>query len=259
MPSEKVNNAGIYYLFEDYGKQNTIVFSNSLGTNFSMWEKQREEISKYFNIMFYDTRGHGKSEVTEGDYSAELLGNDILQLTEFLGIKEFYFCGISMGGLIGQWLALNADGRLKKLIISNTAAKIGTAEGWNSRIKSVSENGLSSILGATAERWFTESFNKNHKNEVDGILKNFAETPLQGYISNCAMVRDADFRNELYRTNIPTLIISGKYDEVTTVEDGNFLQKNIRNAEHIVLETCHLSNFERPTEFNSVVVQFLNQ
>ena len=168
MPSEKVNNAGIYYLFEDYGKQNTIVFSNSLGTNFSMWEKQREEISEHFNLLFYDTRGHGKSEVTAGDYSADLLGNDILQLTEFLGIKEFYFCGISMGGLTGQWLALNAEGRIKKLIASNTAARIGTAQGWNSRIKNVSENGLSSILEATAERWFTESFNTNHKNEVDG-------------------------------------------------------------------------------------------
>ena len=144
-------------------------------------------------------------------------------------------------------------------MISNTAAKIGTAEGWNSRIKSVSGNGLSSILDATAERWFTDSFNKNHKNEVDGILENFSETPLQGYISNCAMVRDADFRNDLDKINIPTLIISGKYDEVTTVEDGNFLQKNIRNAEHIILETCHLSNFEKPTEFNSAIIQFLNQ
>lgn len=259
MPSTKVNNAEINYLFEDYGKENTVVFSNSLGTNFSMWEKQREEISKYFNILLYDTRGHGQSEVTKGDYSAELLGNDLLQLTESLGINEFYFCGISMGGLIGQWLALNSNGRLKKLMISNTAAKIGTAEGWNSRIKSVSGNGLSSILDATAERWFTDSFNKNHKNEVDGILENFSETPLQGYISNCAMVRDADFRNDLDKINIPTLIISGKYDEVTTVEDGNFLQKNIRNAEHIILETCHLSNFEKPTEFNSAIIQFLNQ
>lgn len=259
MPSAKVNNTEINYRFEDYGHENTLVFSNSLGTNFSMWKKQHEEISKHFNILFYDTRGHGKSEVTEGDYSAELLGNDILQLTEFLGIHYFYFCGISMGGLIGQWLALNGEGRIKKLIISNTAAKIGTGEGWNSRIKSVSENGLSSILEATAERWFTESFNKNHKNEVDGILKNFAETPLRGYISNCAMVRDADFRNDLFKISIPTLIISGKYDEVTTVEDGVFLQTNIKNAEHVILETCHLSNFEKPTELNSAVIQFLNQ
>lgn len=228
-----------------------------MGTNFSMWKKQREALSEHFNLLFYDTRGHGKSKVTQGDYSADLLGNDVLALTEFLGINEFHFCGISMGGLIGQWLALNAIGRLKKLVISNTAAKIGTEAGWNSRIKIVTENGLSSILEATAERWFTEIFNENHKDEVDEILKNFAETPLQGYVSNCAMVRDADFRDDLNKIDTPTLIISGKHDLVTTIDDGHFLQENIKNSEHQILETCHLSNFEQPTEFNQALIQFL--
>lgn len=258
MPFAKVNNTTIHYKFEDFGKEETIVFSNSLGTNLSMWKKQREDFSQHFNLLFMDTRGHGESEVFDGEYSAELLGNDVLQLTQLLGIHEFHFCGISMGGLIGQWLTINS-GRVKKAVIANTAAKIGTTEGWNHRIQTVSQNGLSSILDATAQRWFTPDFNRTNSMEVAEILKNFAQTSPSGYIANCAMVRDADFTNNLSNIDIPVLIISGKYDDVTNVEDGNFLQQNIKNSKHQILEASHLSNFEQPKAFNEAVLAFLKE
>lgn len=157
------------------------------------------------------------------------------------------------------WLALNSNGRAKRIVLANTAARIGTREGWNSRIETVLENGLSSILPATAERWFTAGFNENHPLKVQNILNDFAQTPLEVYVANCAMVRDADFTKDLHAIQTPVFIISGKYDQVTTPEHGNSLQKQISGSEHIVLEACHLSNFEKPTEFNHALIQFLNK
>ena len=259
MPQLKINGATLNYLYIDNSKAETLVFSNSLGTNFSMWVKQKKEISKHFNILFSDTRGHGESETTDGDYSAELLGNDVLQLTKELGIQTFYFCGLSMGGLIGQWLALNAGDRVKKLIISNTSPKIGHAETWNDRIKLVNKQGLEPVAAATPEKWFTDDFIKNEEEQVQQIMEKFKNNSPKGYAANCAMVRDADFRDELKNINIPVLIISGDQDPVTTVEDGNKMQKQIAGSEHVILNAKHLSAFEKPTEFNDAIIQFLNQ
>lgn len=257
MPQLKINNASLNYKFLDNGKDETLVFSNSLGITFSMWAKQEGEISKYFNILFYDTRGHGESETTEGDYSAELLGNDVLELTKNLGIENFHFCGLSMGSLIGQWLALNGGNRVQKVILCNTAAKIGTEQGWNERIQLVNEKGLESVAESTPEKWFSDDFIQNKKDEVDEIITQFKKNSTKGYTSNCAMVRDADFRENLQNIDKPILIISGSQDPVTTVADGNEMQKQIKNSEHIILNAKHLSAFERPIEFNEAILKFL--
>ena len=146
------------YVFDDFKKEQTIVFSNSLGTDLTMWDKQVELLGQEFNILRYDTRGHGKSEVAEGEYSIEMLGNDVLDLLDYLKIEKVNFCGLSIGGLTGQWLGIHAPERLNKLILCNTAVKIGNNEGWNTRIETVQKNGLDSIVSGTQERWFTPEF-----------------------------------------------------------------------------------------------------
>ncbi|MDO5655974.1 MAG: 3-oxoadipate enol-lactonase [Flavobacteriaceae bacterium] len=255
----QANNIQIHYQFIDNQKPETLVFSNSLGTNFTMWNKQIEALSQYFNILLSDTRGHGETEVTEGEYSAELLGNDVLELTKNLGIESFHFCGLSMGGLIGQWLAINGGERVKKVVLCNTAAKIGNDDGWNDRINLVKKEGLEPVAAGTPEKWFTDDFIENEKEQVEEIIKNFKKNSPEGYAANCAMVRDADFRNELKNIDKPVLIIAGSQDPVTTVEDGQWMQNEIKNSELVSIDARHLSAFEKPTEFNQALIQFLNR
>jgi 3-oxoadipate enol-lactonase len=259
MPVITINNNPCYYEFEDFGNSEVLIFSNSLGTNLSMWEQQVDILSHHFNILRYDTRGHGKSgaPINPNDkYDIATLGQDVLALMDYLKLEKIHFCGLSMGGLIGQWLGINASNRFEKIVIANTAAKIGNEEGWNQRINYVTENGLQSITTATAERWFTEGFRKQHPSVVSGILDNFVKTDTGGYAACCAAVRDADFRTELHNLEVPTLVISGSKDPVTTVEDAKFLMKRIPLARHVTLAAAHLSNMEKGEEFAKLILHF---
>ena len=257
MSKIKIQHTTLNYVFDDFKKKQTLVFSNSLGTDLTMWDKQVELLGAEFNILRYDTRGHGKSEVVEGEYSIEMLGNDVLDLLDYLKIEKVNFCGLSIGGLTGQWLGIHAPERLNKLILCNTAVKIGNAEGWNSRIETVQKNGLDSIVSGTLERWFTPEFVTQNKTEVDSVLSKFVQTPLAGYISCCAAVRDADFTVEVSKISVPTLIISGTEDLVTTVKDGDFLMEKIPNSILAALKTAHISNIEKADDFTKLVIEFI--
>ena len=257
MSKIKKQNTVLNYVFDDFKKEQTVVFSNSLGTDLSMWDKQIELIGTEFNILRYDTRGHGKSEVVEGEYSIEMLGNDVLDLLDNLKIEKVIFCGLSIGGLTGQWLGIHAPERLNKLILCNTAVKIGNNEGWNTRIETVQKNGLESIVSATQERWFTPKFVTQNKTEVDSVLATFVQTPLAGYISCCAAVRDADFSDDVFKISVPTLIISGTKDLVTTVRDGYLLMEKIPNSLLAPLKAAHISNIGKPNDFTKLLIEFI--
>lgn len=252
-------NTSLNYLFDNYNKEQTLIFSNSLGTDLTMWDKQVELLGQQFNILRYDTRGHGKSVVTEGEYSIEMLGKDVLHLLDHLKIEKVNFCGLSIGGLTGQWLGIHAPHRLNKLILSNTAAKIGNTEGWNTRIETVQKNGLNSIVSGTQERWFTPEFVSENKETVDAVLDSFVKTPLAGYTSCCAAVRDADFTAEISKISVPTLIICGTEDAVTTVKDGEFFTSKIPNATLVTLRAAHISNIEQAADFTKQLIEFIKK
>lgn len=252
-----MKNTTLNYVFDDFKKEQTIVFSNSLGTDLSMWDKQVGLLGLEYNILRYDTRGHGKSEAPAGEYSIEMLGKDVLELLDYLKIEKVNFCGLSIGGLTGQWLGIHAPERLNKLILSNTAAKIGNAEGWNTRIDTVRKNGLKSIVSGTQERWFTPEFVAENKAEVDAVLAKFVQTPLEGYVGCCTAVRDADFTNEVSNITVPTLIFSGTEDTVTTLKDSNFFKENIPNTSLFNLRAAHISNIERAEDFTSLLIEFI--
>lgn len=260
MPLININNHQTYFEYDDFGQKEVILFSNSLGTNLSMWEQQVDILSHHFNILRYDTRGHGQSISPENEqvkaYDIATLGQDVLALLDHLVFEKVHFCGLSMGGLIGQWLGINAPERFEKIIIANTAAKIGNADAWNQRIQFISENGLGSITAATAERWFTENFRKQQPEVIANVLDNFVKTDLAGYAACCAAVRDADFRSELHNLEVPTLVISGSKDPVTTVDDAKFLAKRIPVASHVSLSAAHLSNIEKGEEFSKLILHF---
>lgn len=258
MPQIDINNHSSNYLLEDFGHAETLIFSNSLGTDLTLWDSVMPYIQDHFNVLRYDTRGHGKSSVgTDTEYTIEQLGQDVIALLDHLKLDKVHFCGISMGGLIGQWLGINASNRFENIVICNSAAKIGTVEGWNNRIKQVAVNGLESITDGTLERWFTPQFREKHPEKAQNIINTFVSNPVQGYVACCAAIRDADFTKQLHELEVPTLIISGIKDEVTTVEDGSYFMKHIPVCSHIKLYAAHLSNIECDLEFSKHVAFFL--
>lgn len=237
-----------------------LVLSNSLGTDLGMWDTQIPVWSEHFRVLRYDTRGHGDSLVTAGPYSIEQLGRDVVALLDALDINKAHFVGLSMGGLIGQWLGINAPERLLKLVLCNTAAKIGNAEGWNSRIQTVEQGGaqaMRDLRDASIARWFTPGFVQAQPQQAERITAMLAATDPQGYAANCAAVRDADFREQLGRIKSPTLIVVATADAVTTPTDGRVLQAGITGAAYVEFNAAHLSSVEAGDAFSRTVLAFL--
>jgi 3-oxoadipate enol-lactonase len=258
MPFAESGHAQIHYTFEGQPGKPVLVLSNSLGTDFSMWAPQIPDFVKSFRVLRSDTRGHGESTVVPGPYSVEQLGKDVIALADALRLDRFHFCGLSMGGMIGMWLALNAPQRLNKLVLCSTAAKIGTPEMWNARIDSVRKNGMRQVAGAAMERWFSASFRQKNPAVISATQKTVEQTSPEGYAANCAAVRDFDAREQLHHIHTSTLVISGTHDAATTPADGHFLAEHICGARYVELNAAHLSNIEDADRFTGEVVTFLN-
>lgn len=261
MPNVKLADGELNYRLEGPVDAPVLVLSNSLGTDLHMWEKQIPAFSELFRVLRYDTRGHGASAVTPGPYSIEQLGRDVLGLVDSLGIDRFAFCGLSLGGLTGQWLGINAGERLTRLVICNTAAKIGTEETWNERIDTVLKGGeqaMRDMRDAAISRWFTPTFAEQHPEQTSRITQMIASTSPAGYAANCAAVRDADYREQLERIKVLTLVVCGSKDPVTTPEHGRFIQERIAGARLVELEAAHLSNVEAGDAFSRQVLNFLH-
>ena len=234
-----------------------LVFSNSLGTNHTMWNPQATELSKYFRILRYDTRGHGESSVTPGDYTIEQLARDVLAMLDALDLHRVSFCGLSMGGSIGMWLGIHAPERLDRLVLCNTAAKIGTADTWKARIAMVHNEGMKPVAAAVIERWFTPEFRAAEPEQVAWTRQMLETSPPDGYASNCAAVRDADFRGAVARIALPTIVIYGGKDPVISVADAQYLVDRIPGSKGVELDASHLSNVEQADAFTRALLSFL--
>ena len=257
MPFVQLSDVRIHYDLTGPAAAPALVFSNSLGANLSMWDAQIPALGKQFRVLRYDTRGHGESSATPGPYSIEQLARDVLSLLDALQLDRVHFCGLSMGGQTGMWLAINAPARLHSLVLSNTAAKIGTPEIWNARIDAVRKGGMKSISTAVMERWFSAAFRANSPEVVAAIKVKFESTNPEGYIANCVAIRDFDVRQAVAAIRVPTLVIAGTHDAATTPADGHYLADRIAGARYVELNAAHLSNIEVPGRFSSEVSSFL--
>jgi 3-oxoadipate enol-lactonase len=255
----KLNATQLHYDFSGAKDAPVLVLSNSLGTNFTMWDAQLPQLSRSFRVLRYDTRGHGQSEVSRGPYDFDKLGRDVLGLADELGIGKFSFCGLSMGGVTGMWLGINASYRLQKLVLCSTAAKIGNADTWNARIEAVRKGGMKAIAPATMERWFTASFREREPQTVERIQKMVESTNLEGFIACCEALREADFRESIAQISTPTLVISGTHDPGTPPAEGKFIAKQIPGARYAELDAAHLSNIEQSDRFTEEVSEFLQK
>jgi 3-oxoadipate enol-lactonase len=239
-------------------KEPVLVFSNSLGTDFSMWDPQMAELERSFRILRYDTRGHGKSSVTPGDYSIEQLGRDVVGLLDSLRLDRVHFCGLSMGGMIGIWLGIHAPSRLHRLVLSNTAARIGTKEIWNGRIATVRKDGMKLVAAAVVERWFTPEFRAASPEKVARAQQMLENSPPEGYAACCAAIRDMDQRDAVAQIKVPTLVIYGGSDPVIPASEAHFLREHIRGAVEVELAAAHLSNVEQASAFTDAMSKFLS-
>lgn len=260
MARVKLADGELYYQLDGPEGAPVLVLSNSLGTDLGMWDTQIPAFTEHFRVLRYDTRGHGQSLVTEGPYSIEQLGRDVLALLDALHLDKVSFCGLSMGGLIGQWLGINAGNRLDRLVICNTAAKIANDEVWNTRIETVLRDREAAMVGlrdASIARWFTPEFAEREPAQAKRITDMLAATSPDGYAANCGAVRDADFREQVAGIQVPLLIISGSQDAVTPPSGGEYIQQQVKGAEHEVFHAAHLSNVEVGEPFSRRVLDFL--
>ena len=234
-----------------------LTFCNSLGTDLHMWDAQARALSGSFRVLRYDRRGHGQSDTPPAPYPMADLGEDVLALLDGLGIERTHFCGLSIGGLVGQWLGVNAGDRLDRLVVCATAAKIGTAQGWREREALVREQGLAPLLDATADRWFTPAWIAANPDLVKDILARFAATSAEGYRGCCAALADADLRADLARITTPLLAISGDDDPVCVPADLQAIADGVADGTHVSLPGRHIVNMESPDAFTAALADFL--
>jgi 3-oxoadipate enol-lactonase len=259
MTFTQISGARFHYRLDGAADAPIIVLSNSLGTNLAMWDAQIPALAQKYRVLRFDSRGHGLSGVAPGPHTIAGLAQDVVGLLDALQIPTAHYCGISVSGLIGQWLGIHAAKRFKSLTLCNTAARIGTADGWNTRIAAVKDGGIAPIANGVVARWFTEDFAKRAPAQVEAARQMLLHTPPEGYAATCAALRDEDLREAISRVSLPTLVISGTHDTATPPVDGRFVAEKIPGAQHLELNAAHLSNIEAAEPFTAALLNFLEQ
>lgn len=238
-----------------------LILSNSLGTTLEMWEPQVAAFSAGYRLIRYDTRGHGGSPVTAGPYHFDALGQDVLAVLDALHIERAAFCGISMGGHTGLWLGIHAGPRLSALAVCNSAAKIGMESAWRERaamVRSGGAAGMRTLADSAPGRWFTNDFIQAQPAIVQRAQAGIASIAPEGYASCCEALATSDLRADLGRIAVPTLLLAGASDPVTTVADAQAMQASIPGARMAVVQASHLSNLEAPQAFKLAVMNFIS-
>ena len=236
--------------YRDSGRRDApaIVFVNSLGTDLRIWQGVVERLEGDYRCVTYDKRGHGLSSVPPAPYSIAAMSNDLLQLAEKLGIERFALVGVSIGGMIGLRFALDHPARLSALVLCDTAAKIGDAATWNSRIETVRQSGLEAMADAILLRWFPVAIRHGRDAEMEGWRNLLLRTPVEGYAGACAALRDADLTDEVGRIASPTLVVVGAEDASTPVDLVRATADRIACAGFEIIERAgHIPSIDQPS------------
>src|SRR5947209_9355335 len=235
----------------------TLMLSNSLGCTLQMWEPQMKAFTQRFRVIRYDRRGHGKSGVPPGPYSLERFGRDVLAILDDLNIEKVHWCGLSMGGMVGQWLGANAPERMNKIILSNTSCYYPDPTNWHNRIKMVKEGGMAGVADTVIAAWLTADFREREPQPTQALKSMLLATSPVGYIACCEALSTLDQRALLPKIKSPTLVIAGRHDPSTPVAAGELIRSNIPGASMTILDAAHISNVEQPHAFTDTVVGLL--
>ncbi len=258
MPTVDNGPVRIHYELSGSGPE-LLVLSNSLGSSLQMWDKVVPAFEAHHRVLRYDTRGHGGSGVPSLPYTLDQLGRDVLSLLDHLGEDRANFCGLSLGGLTGQWLGLHAPHRLRRLVFANTSSCIGAREMWDQRIATARQSGMDALAPAIVERWFTPSYRDQHPGEMAIIRRMIASIHPDGYTGCCIVLREADLRNEIHAIPVPCLVISGKHDPATPAADGRALSAALGHSHYVELDSSHFSAWEQADQFAHAVLAFLSK
>lgn len=247
----------LFYTLDGPEHGPVLMLSNSLGTTQLMWEPQLAAFTAKFRVLRYDRRGHGQSSSPPAPYSIEDLGNDALAVMDAVGVSKVNWCGLSMGGMTGLWLATNHPDRIEKLVVCSSATFMPPPELWNGRIKTAQDKGIEVLAAPTMQRWFTAGFIRSSQDKVAFIREQFLQTTVEGFSGCAAAMRDMDQRETIRTISAPTLVIVGAEDQGTTPADAALITSRIPNARGVILKGSHIVNVEQPDAFAKEVLEFL--
>ena len=256
MPTEGA--VDVNYVLEGPEDAPVLVLSNSLGTTLGMWDDQAPVLRQRFRLLRYDGRGHGGSPAPPGPYAIGDLGRDVLSLLDRLGLERASFCGLSIGGMTGMWLASEAPERFERLVLCCTAARLAP-EVWQARAETVRAEGVGAIAAAVEERWFTPKFRASRPETFEWAGTMLRETDAEGYAGCCEAIRDMDLRDRLASITAPTLVIAGADDPATPPEHGELIRDSIPGASfEVIPNAAHLANIEQPEAVTRAVLDHLS-
>jgi len=261
MPFLTVGKTRLYYRFEgslENPDAPVLVLSSSIGADHGMWAPQMPDLLAHFRVLRYDTRGLGASDAPRAEYTMEQLGTDVLALADALKISQFAFCGLSLGGMIGQWLAIHAPERLTGLVLANTSPRVAPKSNWDDRRRAVLEGGMAAIVDMAMQRFFMPETLAQGDLYASSVRATILATDPVGYAGCCSAIRDMDHTDSLRKIRVPTLVIVSDRDPSTPWEGhGEILAREIPGARVVRLPTAHLSNIERPRSFTSAIFDLL--
>ncbi len=260
MPFLQIGASVQHYVDEGLKENPAIVFANSLGSDLRIWDDVAARLVAHFRVIRYDLRGHGLSEAPPPPYSAADLAYDVVSVLDALAIREAVVCGVSVGGLIAQAVALNHPDRVRALVPCDTGAKIATAEAWQQRIDKVRADGVDSLAQMTMERWFSAGFRHRCAADVRGYTLMLRQTSADGYMGTCAALRDTDLRSAVPRIKQPTLVLGGAEDIATPPELGRELAGLIPDARFsLIAHAAHLPCIEQPQTMAQRMMEFFQE
>lgn len=237
-----------------------VVLSNSLGTTQDLWSRQVPELAERFRVLTYDHPGHGASELPEPPWTVEVIADSLLRLLEELGLDRVSVCGVSLGGMVGMALAVEAPERVERLVLACTSAYLGPPQWWEERARVVRAEGMDAIADTVVGRWFTEELTQEDPEAVARFRAMLAATPPEGYARCCEAIGAWDARGRISGITAPVLVVAGAEDPATPVEHAELIASRIPGARlHVLERAAHLANVERAEEFTSAVVEHLGQ
>ena len=248
----------LYYRLEGAPDRPVVVLAHSLGCDHGMWEPQMAALTARFRVLRYDHRGHGASDAPPGDYTVEQLGRDALALLDRLGFDRVAWCGVSLGGMVGQWIAANAGDRLTHLVLANTSPRIADPAGMEARRRTVLAEGMGAVTDTAMTRFFAAPLLAANPPRVASTRETVLATDPVGYAGCCAALRDFDGAALLPKITAPTLVVGGDADASMPWDaHGAVLAAGIAGAAVVRLATGHLSNLGLPRTFTRALVEFL--
>jgi 3-oxoadipate enol-lactonase len=245
----------VHHRFDGPDDAPVLMLSNSLGTSLEMWDEQVPALAERFRVLRFDQRGHGETPAPAGPYSIAELGRDALELLDSSGVERASFCGVSLGGMMGMWFAINAPDRIDRLVLCCTSAHMPPPEMWVERAAAVRADGMAAVVDATLERWFTPAADEPR---VELARRMLLATSPEGYAAGCEAIAEHDLRTQIRAIGAPTLVIAAEDDPSTPPDHGRLIAESIPSAHlRLLPDARHLIAIERPDEVAQVLLGHL--